>query len=254
MICRDQAIVLKTQDFRETSKIAVFYSRKFGRMSGLFKGIRTDPRKFASKLPFLSVNEIIFYRKRFSDMHLVSQCDLKKDFDYLRSDMLKFGIASFCAELVYSVMPPEDSHPEIYELLLNLLDSLDKTNPSRKLLYNFSLKVLSLSGFKPHLESCVMCSSLIKGQAYFSNRLGGLLCPRCRYKDSESDDILTGTIATILFLQKSGWQQSLRLNISSPIERQLSEILFSFLNFHLERKFKSLKMLNELLDHKIKIC
>ncbi|MDD5355937.1 MAG: DNA repair protein RecO, partial [Candidatus Omnitrophica bacterium] len=197
---------------------------------------------------------IIFYKKRLSDMHLVSQCDLRKDFDYLRSDMLKFSIASFCAELVYSVMPSEDAHPEVYELLLNLLDSLDRAGSPRKLLYNFSLKILSLSGFKPHLESCVICASPIKGQAYFSNRFGGLLCQRCRYKDSESDDILTGTIATILFLQKSDWQQSLRLNISPSIERQLSEILFSFLNFHLERKFKSLKMLNELLDHKIKMC
>jgi len=254
MICRDEAIVLKTQDFRETSKIATFYSKKFGRISGVLKGIRTDPKKFASRLNFLSVNEIIFYRKRFSDIHLVSQCDLKLDFDYLKSDILKFGIASFCAELVYSVMPPEDSHPEIYELLLNLLDSLEKTNPSQKLIYNFSLKILSLSGFQPHLESCVICNKAIKKHAFFSNRFGGLLCDGCSRRDGQAENILAGTIATILFLQKSDWQKSLRLSIMPFVERQLSEILFSFLNFHLEKKFKSLKMLNELLDHKIKMC
>lgn len=246
--------MLRTQDFRETSKIAIFYSKRFGRISGLFKGIRSDPRKFASRLNFLSLNEIIFYRKRFSDMHLVSQCDLRKDFSYLSSDVLKFGIASFCAELVYSVMPPEDAHPEIYELLLDLLGSLEKTNPSQKLIYNFSLKILSLSGFQPHLESCVICASPIKKEAYFSNHFGGLLCQRCSYKDNRSQSLLAGTIATILFLQNSDWQESLRLNILPFIERELGEILFSFLNFHLERKFKSLKMLNELLDHKIKIC
>ncbi|MFC1646577.1 DNA repair protein RecO, partial [Candidatus Omnitrophota bacterium] len=48
MICRDEAIVLKTRDFRETSRIAVFYSKKSGKVSGLLKGIRKDPRKFAS--------------------------------------------------------------------------------------------------------------------------------------------------------------------------------------------------------------
>jgi DNA repair protein RecO (recombination protein O) len=254
MICRDEAIVLKTYDFRETSKIAVFYSKKYGKISGVFKGIRKDPRKFASQLDFLSVNEIIFYRKRFSDIHLVSQCDFRKGFDYLKSDMLKFGIASFCAELVYSVMPPEDSHPEIYELMLNLLDSLEKTKPSQKLIYNFSLKILSLSGFQPHLESCVVCAKDIKKHACFSNRFGGLLCDTCRAKDNKAESIFAGTIATILFLQKSNWPDSLRLHILPFVEKQLSEIIFSFLNFHLEKKFKSLKMLNELLDHKIKIC
>jgi hypothetical protein len=69
-----------------------------------------------------------------------------------------------------------------------------------------------------------------------------------------AENILAGTIATILFLQRSSWTDSLRLNIMPFVERQLSEVLFSFLNFHLEKKFKSLKMLNELLDHKIKMC
>ena len=87
MICRDEAIVLKTRDFRETSKIAVFYTKQHGKMSGLFKGIRKEPKKFATTLDVLTFNEIIFYKKRFSELHLVSQCDLRRNFDYLKEDM-----------------------------------------------------------------------------------------------------------------------------------------------------------------------
>lgn len=254
MICRDEAIVLKTRDFRETSKIALFYSKKFGKISGLFKGIRTKPTKFASNLDFLSINEIIFYKKRFSGLHLVSQCDLKKSFNTLNLDVNKFAIASFGAELIDSIIAQEDAHPEIYKLLVNFLNTLEDTNFPYGLIYNFILKSLSLSGFQPHLESCVVCKSLVKTHAYFSNRLGGLLCDRCYKKDRESDNILAGTISTILFFQNSNWQNSLKLSILPTIERQLSEIIFSFLNFHLEKKFKSLKVLNELLDHKVNIC
>lgn len=254
MICRDEAIVLKTRDFRETSKIAIFYSKNFGKISGLLKGIRTDSKKFASRLDFLSVNEIIFYKKRSSELHLVSQCDLKKNFSCFNSDLIKFGLASFCAELVDSIMPQEEEHREIFELLLNFLGSLENTNFSQKLIYNFTLKVLSLSGFQPHLESCVICRSEIRNQAFFSNRFGGLLCHRCSHRDESCEGILGGTISTILFFQNSNWPDSLRLNILPSVEKQLSSIIFSFLNFHLENKFKSLKMLNELLDHKVNIC
>lgn len=254
MIYRDEAIVLKTRDFRETSKIAIFYSKNFGKISGLFKGIRTDSRKFASRLNLLSLNEIIFYRKRFSELHLVSQCDLKKNFSCLNSDAIKFGVASFCAELVDSIMPQEEVHREIFDLLLNFLYSLENTNFSQRLIYNFSLKMLSLSGFQPHLDSCVICKSEIENQAFFSNRFGGLLCHRCAHRDELCDSILAGTISSILFFQKSNWPDSLRLNILPSVEKQLSSIIFSFLNFHVGNKFKSLKMLNEFLDHKVNIC
>lgn len=254
MICRDEAIVLKTRDFRETSKIAVFYSRKSGKISGLFKGIRKDPRKFATTLGFLSINEIIYYKKRFSELHLVSQCDLRKNFDCLSVDLVKFGLASFSAELIDSIMPQEHAHPEIYDLLVNFLGSLEESKFPKKLIYNFTLKTLSLSGFQPHLESCVVCKSIIKNQALFSNYLGGLLCFKCSFRDPRSESILPGAIATILYFQNSSWSDSLKLSILPFVEEQLSKVIFSFLNFHLERKFKSLKVLNEVLDHKVNIC
>lgn len=254
MICRDEAIVLKTRDFRETSKIAVFYCKKSGKLSGLFKGIRKDPRKFASNLEFLSLNEIIYYKKRFSELHLVSQCDLKRNFDYLHADLEKFTLASFAAELIDSIMPQEDAHPEIYDLFVNFLVSLQSAHTAKKLIYSFALKTLSFSGFQPHLESCVFCRSTIKNLAYFSNHFGGLLCPKCSFKDVQCESILPGTVATILFFQNSSWLDSLRLSILPNVQRQLSKVLFSFLNFHLEKKFKSLKILNEVLDHKVNIC
>lgn len=245
MICKDQAIVLKTRDFRETSKIAVFYSKKFGKISGLLKGIRTEPKKFASNLDFLSINEVIFYKKRFSELHLISQCDLIKNFNSLKSDIAKFTLSGFCSELIDSIMPSENAHPEIYELLLNFLYSLENNNSAQNLIYNFIIKTLSLSGFQPHLESCVACHRHIKRHAFFSNRLGGLLCDKCFKEDRKSEDILAGTVASILFFQKTSWLHSLRLSIGPSIERQLNRIIFSFLDFNLERKFKSLKILNE---------
>lgn len=254
MICRDEAIVLKTRDFRETSRIAVFYSKKFGKVSGLFKGIRKDPRKFASNLGFLSINEIIYYKKRFSELHLVSQCDLIENFDCLGGDLIKFGLASFSAELINSIMAQEDAHPEIYDLLVNFLHSLEESDMGQKLIYIFTLKTLALSGFQPHLESCVFCKNSIKEKAFFSNHFGGLLCPECSFRDGQCEGILSGAIATILYFQNNSWRDSLKLSIIPFIEKQLSKVIFSFLNFHLERKFKSLKMLNEVLDPKVNIC
>ncbi|MFC1753199.1 DNA repair protein RecO [Thermoproteota archaeon] len=253
MICQDEAIVLRSRDFRETSKIAIFYTRKHGKLSGLFKGFRRDPKKFATHLDFLSVNEIVFYKKRFSELHLVSQCDLRRDFNAISHDMEKFTLASFCAELIESIMPVEYAHEDIYDLFLKALTSIcDPSNTNiRKMLYSFTLKTLAFSGFKPHLDNCVLCQDPITQKAFFSNHFGGLLCEKCVRQDAQSESILAGAISTILFLQKKDWAGSMRLHILPSVEKQLSNIIFSFLNFNLEHKFKTLKVLNESFQRKV---
>ena len=249
MICHDQAIILRTFDFRETSKIAVFYTKNFGKMSGLFKGIRKDPKKFASNLNFLSINEIVFYKKNHSDLHLVSQCDLRQSFSGVSENIAKFGLASFCAELVNAVSAVEDKNDEIYSLFVAFLNTLESQEFTGQLIYNFILRVLSLSGFQPHLENCIMCKVPVEKKAFFSHHFGGLLCPLCADKDENRDDINMGTISSLLYFQNTSWPQSLRLGILPNVKTQLHDIVFSFLQFHLQKKFKSLAVLNELLDH-----
>lgn len=107
-IHKTEAIVINKRDFRETSVIADFYTRDFGKISGILKGIRTDPAKFASRIELFSYNEIIFYRRRISSLHLVSHADLKNNFSNIRQNMLKVAVASFAMELLGALMAPED--------------------------------------------------------------------------------------------------------------------------------------------------
>ncbi len=244
MLQKAEAIVLKTYLFRETSRIAVFYSREFGKINGLLKGIRKDPRKFATNLQLASLNDLVFYKKRASDLHLVGQCDLKQDFSLLREDLKKSASTSYCLELVNFIMPQEDKNEAVFNLLFKFLQELSQSSEAEKLIYIFQIKILSLSGFKPHFDSCVSCNRLISQKAKFSHQLGGLICHNCASQDKGSVPILKGTIATILHIEKSAWKDSLRLGISYGIRKELKSILNSFLTFHLERPLKTWKFLS----------
>ncbi len=243
---RTEALVLKKQDFRETSLIVTFFSREFGKMSGLLKGIRLEPKKFASTVEPFSLNDIIFYRKRNSTLHLVSQCDLKAGFDVLRQDMMKAGAASMMMELVQAVMPVEDKNEQLFDLAIACLKELEVNNNPDKILTIFKIKLLTLSGFKPHLDSCVCCEDKILGQAEFSLALGGLLCARCNRKDVSSRSIFRGTIASILHIERNDLRNNLTLGLNPQIKKELDIILNSFLNFHLGKELKSQRVVNAL--------
>ncbi|MDD5196408.1 MAG: DNA repair protein RecO [Candidatus Omnitrophica bacterium] len=247
-IHKTEAIVLRRRDFRETSLIVDLYTRDFGKLSGLLKGIRTEPEKFASTLEVSSHNEIIFYKKTNTSLHLVSACDLKDNFFDIRKSLAKAGFMGIMMELVAAVMQPEDKNEEVFSLTLECLKELERTNSPEKIITIFKIKMLALSGFKPHFDSCVSCGDRILGQSKFSLSLGGLLCEKCYHKDTSSRSIFRGTIASVLYIEKNNLKNNLNLGLNPQIKKELEIILNAFLNFHLERELKSQRVLNRLVE------
>ena len=240
---KSNALVLRTFDFRETSLIAFFYTKEFGKVHGILKGIRAEPDKFASTLEPFSHNEIIFYHKRSTDLHLVSGCDLKNNFLFLRNDMYRFGHASFMMELLDALTPLEDKNEAIYDLTMECLTQMDTNTYYDRIPTIYKVKALSLSGFKPHLHSCVACDNKIISQSKFSNSMGGLLCPDCFKRDIRATWIFRGTIATILYIEKNDLMSNLRLGLNPQVKRELDCLLNSFIEFHLEKKLKTHRVL-----------
>jgi DNA repair protein RecO (recombination protein O) len=245
-IDRAQGLVLNKRDLRETSLIAEFYTKEFGKVCGVLKGIRTDPKKFASNLEIFSLNEIIFYRKTHSHIHLISQADKLDNFTRIRQNIERTTAASFMMELVGSIMQLEDKNAEIFDLTLASLKELETNYTPEKIATIFKIKILSLSGFKPHFDSCVCCLDKITGQSRFSLSLGGLLCPKCMPKDPAARLIFRGTIATVLHIERNTFNSSLSLGMNPQIKKELDLILNAFLNFHLGRELKSQKLMNKM--------
>jgi len=238
-IHKTEAIVLNTQNFRQTSLIVNFYTRDFGKLSGLLKGAKEDPTKFNSNLDRLSINEIIFYKNTKSTLHLVSSCDLKRDFRKIKNDLQRIKRAFFLVELIDILTAQEDKNEMIFDLAFACLEQLESSYDLDKILIIFKIKVLDFCGFKPHLDSCVSCNSKIISQAKFSLKLGGLLCERCLSKDIQSRAVFRGTVASILYIEKNDFDSVLRLGMNQAIKKELNQVLDAFLEFHLDKRISS---------------
>jgi DNA repair protein RecO (recombination protein O) len=244
MIVKTEAIVLKSFDFRETSKIVTFYTREFGKIKGVMKGIRKDSRKFGSSVDKFTVNDIVFYQHRNSDIHLVSQCDMKEFYGPIRQDLKRMTAASYILELVDAILPVEQKNEDVYQLILQYLASLQSDQDINKLVHIFQIKTLLYSGFRPHLDSCVKCTKKVQGQTRFSMKLGGLVCDVCRTNEAEVSPISRGTVASIIHIEQSEWAQTLRLGLSEAIKKELKYVLNNFLVFHLEKNLRSARFVH----------
>lgn len=242
-ILKTEAIVLKTFDFRETSVIAHFFTKEYGRIDGILKGIRKDPKKFGSRLEPFSLNEIIFYQTRSSGLQLVSQCDLVDNFNRVRAALTSITCACYLIDLLRHLMPHEEKNEPVYSLAIAALQQVDMGSDREKVLRIFTIKLLKAIGFRPRLDSCIACDKDISDNAFFNVKKGGLLCAGCARLDSYSADVLKGTIASIVHLEQSSWPDALRLGLTGKIKEELNYILHNFIEFHLQVKPKSREFL-----------
>ena len=243
MILKTEGIVLKRFDFRETSQIATFFTRDYGKVSGVLKGIRRSPKKFGSSIDKFSVNDIVYYKYRRSDLHLISQCDLKGYYSHIRQDYKRSVAANYMLELVSSIMPAEQKNEGVYQLMLDYLNSLGEISDIDRLVHVFQIKILSLSGFRPHIDSCVRCNNKIEGSVRFSLREGGLICRDCPSVETSFSIISKGTVASVLYIEQNDWIKSLRLGLTSKVKQELKYILNNFLVYHLEKRIKASRYL-----------
>ena len=244
MIHSTEGIVLKTFDLRETSRIATFFTKDCGKIKGVLKGIRKDPRKFGSSIDKFSVNGMVYYEYRNSDLHLVSQCDLKQFYFTIRQDYKRNVAANYMLELVDTVMPLEHPNKRVYRLMLDYLGSLEAIDDIDRLVHIFQIKILLLSGFRPHVDACVKCHKKVLGKARFSLRAGGLICSYCPTTETNFTPISKGTIASMLHIEQSDWIKSLRLGLTRTARKELKYLLNNFLIYHLGKNIKSAKYLS----------
>src|SRR5437660_12211952 len=81
------ALVLRTTDWSETSRIATLWTREFGKVRALAKGGRRLKSSFESALDLLTVCSIVFLRKSSGSLDLLTEAQVVRRYPRLRTDL-----------------------------------------------------------------------------------------------------------------------------------------------------------------------
>jgi DNA repair protein RecO (recombination protein O) len=247
-IQHSQAILLRRQDLRETSIILTFYTRDFGKIKGIVRGVR-GPRAQGhggGAHEIFALDDIVFYERKSRDIYTVSQCDLRDFFSPIRASLEKLGYATYMIELLDSVTALSDPHPEVFDLTLGSLRLLAGEESGRRMARIFEIKLLSLLGIMPRLGSCANCSDETDPSARFSLRHGGLICKSCFGSDALAAPIMPGTAKFIEHIQSLPFDKVARIGVTDEVGKDLELILRRFLDYYVERKLNSLSFLRHI--------
>jgi len=246
-IQKSLAFVLRKQELRETSLILTFYTKDFGKIKGILRGVR-GPRAQCggANIEIFSLDEIVFYERKRGGIFTVSNCDLIDYFYPVRKSLEKLACAAYMVELLDSVTVLGGANEGAFELLSNSLKLLSGESSAKRAARIFEIKLLSLLGLMPTMELCAGCGRRIEKDFRFSFHNGGLICDKCYAGDRNARPILAGTAKFIEHIRSYPFEKAERIKVAREVGRELEMILRRFLDYHIERRLKTVKFLSDI--------
>lgn len=244
-IHKTEAIVIKVASFRSSSLIITFFTPGFGKVRGVVKGVHREGEIRQAGFELFTHAEYVFYEKKRSDLHLISDAAILDNHQALRSRLDGIVYASYFCELVDELTEIHDPHPEIFNLLKTSFHFLPVLKPDR-LATLFEIKLIRAMGWLPYLDSCLVCGVKTLAHGFFSVRHGALLCDKCRSKDPASQSIKAPVLAVLRAYTADELEKSLRASSYAAIENQIQILMAAFLNYRLGKILNSKKFLGSI--------
>ena len=227
------ALVIRTTDFSETSRVVTLWTRELGKVSALAKGGRRLRSNFENALDLLTVCDIVLIRKTSGSLDLLTEARVRERFEPLRHDLAALYGAYYVGELLGAWSQEYDPHPPLFDASLEALRDLGKPEVLKgPCVAHFELVLLRELGYGPALEACAGCAAGLEGRMLaFSAAGGGVLCPNCQGVHRERRAIADSTWQALRLLAESSdaWQQvrdvAVRRDVRAVLDHYVTYLL-----------------------------
>lgn len=245
---KTQGIVLSEIRFKESSKILKVFTKKLGKISIMAQGAyKPKSNLIATSQSFANVE---FQLRPGRNMYYISSADLIDSYYSIRENIERLTYGFYLLELLEKSSPDQVENGKIFLLLekgLQHLSAIDRDY--LKFIVAYEIKYISFIGYRPHLETCVVCNRGFNGIIRFTTILGGSLCNDCKSNDITAKTINKGILKNMNDLLYTSFEDLSTLSIGEDILKQIHEMLVDYILYNIERRdFKSLGLVKTLLD------
>ena len=236
---RDQAIVLRTHKLGEADRIITFLTRKNGKVKAVAKGVRKTNSRIGSRLEPFSHVDVHFHIGRSLD--IATQIESLFPYGSNLSQNYESWLAGQILLETAEKLAIEEKEPfeQLYGLLLAAIRSLFKKEHEANLIVDaYLIRAMGLAGYAPRFDECSNCGEVPENN--FSIELGGLTCDSC--KPAGYSRLNKAEITHLVSLINGNWETVEAA--SAKIKKDISSLISNYVQWHLEKGIKSLRMID----------
>ncbi len=243
---KTRAIVLKSFPYGDTSKIARCYTREFGKISVIGKGIRKSKTLQSGYLEPLNYLDLMFYHNIKRQLQIFSGAEYVETWSALKKDVRKMSYGFAVAELTDKAVTGVEPHEELFQLIVDVLKSINDIDSNINLLFwYFEIHLLSLMGFHPSLSKCPRCHKELEG-GRFSLEYGELVCDSCAGMGTL---VSARAIGILRDTQHGTLEDVVSIVLRKGDRQEIGHFLSEYMKYHMEGlgEVKSLKVMEKVL-------
>ncbi|MCO5177435.1 MAG: DNA repair protein RecO [Thermomicrobiales bacterium] len=239
-----RGIILRRRDLGEADRIVTVMTAEQGKLRVVAKGSRRTTSKLAGHLEPFCATRLLIARTRGLD--IVSQAESIETFQALRLKEACIATAGYLAELVDALVPEDEQHEEVYELLFAAFRLIDEGRDPQLVSYIAEVGFLRVLGYRPELEQCIECERVIEPETNGFSVEGGILCPSCARLHPEAQPISVNALKMLRMIDRGDVQRVLTLKIPADLRREVDDHLARYIARRVGRESGARRVLSEL--------
>lgn len=142
---KTEGIILKRFNLGEADKILTLYTKHYGKIRAIAKGVRKITSRKAGSVELF--NQVIVFLHQGRNLDILTEVQTLETFQSWRKNLKKVALAYYFCELVDKLTPDEQAHQAVYELLAAFLKKIGQTEPLDSLARSFEENLLIKLGF-----------------------------------------------------------------------------------------------------------
>ena len=218
---KTEAIVLRSRNYRDKSKIVSLYTKSHGKMTFIAKGVRDTKSRWGGVLQSMAYLNVMFYYNENRTLHLLSGADFERSFQSIFGEYEKTQSAYRIVELLNLATEENHESAELFELIVETLCNLEiATKNYVNLFFNFELRLAKILGFAINPDE--FCG--ITGEDKL--RLVGNL--------SQGQNMPSDASKTMNLLLSGSFDDFRDIKISPPAEKSIDNFLEFYFRTHID--------------------
>ncbi len=242
---RVESVVLRHNDWGEADRLLVLYTRDQGKLRAVAKGVRKLRSRKAGHLePFTRVTLMLAAGR---DLWIVTQAQTIDAYLPIREDLMRTGYAAYVVELLDRFTYEEGENRLLFQLLTDTLERIAVDEDAYTAVRYYELHLLDLLGFRPEVFECVICHEPVRQEdQFFSNLLGGVVCPRCVSRAPDARPVSMQALKFLRHFLRSSYAEA-RKAVAPPGARpEIEALIQTYVTFLLERNLNTPAFLREV--------
>lgn len=233
---KTKGIIIAENNLGDFDKMLTMLTPGLGKISCVAKGARRPKSALLGGTQLFCFGEYVMFSG--TNTYHINSCETIEIFYKIRTDLDKLKYAIHIDKIIQDVTQENQNSYKILQLFLNTLYIISETDKDLEFILSiFKFRLLSLLGFFPKIEKCLVCGEH-ENLNFFSIQQNGFKCKTCGKQDTSAISINESTKNAIKYTFYSPPKKLYNFELKEESLEEYKLISKIYFNEKLEKEYK----------------